>query len=327
MPEWSGDGSVRGLRAVVLENWRLRVVVLPGLGGRIWSVRLKPLDRELLWHHPRRAPRPAPFGACFDDWFAGGWDELFPNDAPAVLDGEPLPDHGEWWALPSDWRVEERSGAVVLRLSGAGVVTQHHWERTIELRGDEPTLRLATTIRNQGVRPLPFLWRTHPALPVAPGARIELPADRVTVDPAFSPGLEPGPFAWPLARTTGGDTVDLSVCPEPGPDRALLAYATGLRAGWCALTGADGAGVGFAFDPAAIDTVTLFASFGGWHGLETVVLEPGVGWPYDLDAARANGSAGTLEPGGTATFDVAMVAYEGMSRIDAISPEGEVLGR
>ncbi len=327
MPEWSADWGYRGLRAVVIENRRLRVVVLPDLGGKVWSIRDKDRDRELLWQNPRVPPSSAPFGARYDDWFSGGWDELFPNDGPVLLDGQPLPDHGEWWARPCAWRIEDEPGVVRVRLSGFGVVTPHRWERTLEVRDGERMLRCATTIANEGFAPLPFLWRIHPALPATPGSRIEIPSDRVVVESAASPGLDPRPFTWPLAPTSDGGVANLGVCPEPGKDRALLAYATRLRAGWCALTGADGVGVGFAFDPAVIDTVTLFATFGGWRGLHTVLLEPGVGWPYDLDVARANGSARMLAPGEATTFAITMVAYDGIGRVEDISHDGEVRGR
>ena len=43
-------------RGVVLENGMLRVAVLPELGGRVWSLVYKPLDRELLWHNPEIPP-------------------------------------------------------------------------------------------------------------------------------------------------------------------------------------------------------------------------------------------------------------------------------
>ncbi len=327
MRDWSADWSYRGQPAVVIESRRLRVVVLPDLGGKIWSIRDKAHDRELLWHNPRVPPSSAPFGARYDDWFAGGWDDLFPNDAPVLLDGQPLPDHGEWWARPCRWRIDEEPGTLRLVLSGLGLVTPHRWERVIELREDERAIWCSTTIRNEGHAPLPFLWRIHPALPATPGSRIEIPSEHVVIEAASSPGLDRRPFAWPLARTTDGGVSNLGVCPEPGHERMLQAYATRLRAGWCALTGADGLGVGFAFDPAAIDTVTLFATFGGWRGLSTVILEPGVGWPSDLDKARANGSARVIAPGETTEFAITMVAYEGVGRVEDIGRDGVVRGR
>lgn len=56
----STEWTYRGLDAVLIENELLRVVVLPQLGGKIWSIVDKRRDCELLWHHPRVGPRPAP---------------------------------------------------------------------------------------------------------------------------------------------------------------------------------------------------------------------------------------------------------------------------
>ena len=50
----------RGLRALVVENSQLRLVILPELGGKLWSLVYKPYDREIFWHHPRVEPRPPP---------------------------------------------------------------------------------------------------------------------------------------------------------------------------------------------------------------------------------------------------------------------------
>jgi len=47
-PRW----QYNGLRALVLENPTLRLVILPETGGRIYSIVHKPTDTEILWHHP-----------------------------------------------------------------------------------------------------------------------------------------------------------------------------------------------------------------------------------------------------------------------------------
>ncbi|MEJ7902008.1 MAG: DUF5107 domain-containing protein, partial [Thermomicrobiales bacterium] len=65
---FSDAWTLHGLQALVIENSRLRVTVLPELGGKIWSIVSKPHDREMLWHHPRMTPRRAPYGATYDDW-------------------------------------------------------------------------------------------------------------------------------------------------------------------------------------------------------------------------------------------------------------------
>lgn len=58
-----------GLDAIVIENERLRVTVLPGLGGRIHSLHHKPTGRELLYRNP--VFQPADF-ALNGAWYSGG---------------------------------------------------------------------------------------------------------------------------------------------------------------------------------------------------------------------------------------------------------------
>ncbi|MFD2615649.1 DUF5107 domain-containing protein [Paenibacillus gansuensis] len=82
------DWGYRGIPVVVLENRELRVVVMPELGAKIWQITYKPKDKDLLWQHPRIKPRRLTGHAVYDDNFAGGWDELFPNDMSETVSGE-----------------------------------------------------------------------------------------------------------------------------------------------------------------------------------------------------------------------------------------------
>ena len=96
--------TYRGLRTVVLENRLLRLVVLPEAGAKIWQISYKPYDTDLLWNNPRIAPSRLPGNSRYDDVWSGGWDELFPNDEIALIDGESYPDHGELWS--GNWEAE-----------------------------------------------------------------------------------------------------------------------------------------------------------------------------------------------------------------------------
>ena len=110
---------VLGFESVVLENPHIQAVVLPTLGGRVWELTDRVRDRQWLWHREGVDLGPARPGAVYDDVWAGGWEELFPNDAPGEFEGRALPDHGEWWS--ASWTVEEASdgGDAVLRLAAA----------------------------------------------------------------------------------------------------------------------------------------------------------------------------------------------------------------
>jgi galactose mutarotase-like enzyme len=311
MIDWTADRATDGLLAVTLDNTWLRVSVFPELGGKIWSIFYKPRQREMLWHHPAIAPALIPPGASFDDTFSGGWDEIFPNDDPVTIDGLQLPDHGEWWSIPWEWHVDAIPGALVLTLEATGPVTSHQARRTLTLPDDRPTLALTTQITNTGAQPIPYLWRHHPAFPVTPGARLELPATEVIADRVFTPNLSPEPFTWPLARTANGDTLDPSALPPPDSGETWLLYATNLPEGRCAIVYPDeDIGISLDFDPSPIDTITIFATFGGWRGLNTILPEPGIGMPSNLQEAMAAGRYGTLLPDQAAEFAVMATIFE-----------------
>jgi hypothetical protein len=316
--------SYHGFRAIVLENRHLRAVVLPELGAKVWSLIDKLADRELLWHNPRLPPRPAHYGAAYDDWFCGGWDELFPNDAPTGVAGEPYPDHGELWSMPFAWDVSAEGGAVTLRLWRSGVVTNSSVEKRITLRADESLLRFGYRIVNHGPAPLDYLWKLHPALRITPASRIDMPARRVLVDPGFRERVAADSFRWPHAPSAAGG-LDMRQVPPPSAASCDFYYAVELDAGWCALTdGAARAGFGLVFDPAVFRSVWVFGAYGGWRGLYTAILEPCTGYPYRLEEAIAQGTASRLAAGESLETELLAVLYRGVAEVSAISAAGEV---
>ncbi|HHY56060.1 MAG TPA: DUF4432 family protein [Chloroflexi bacterium] len=288
-----------GFQALVIENRYLRLVILPELGGKLWSLVYKPVDREIFWHNPRMAPRPAFYGAAYDDWFCGGWDELFPNDAPTTFAGDVYPDHGEWWAMPFAWEiVTQRADEVTLHLWRAGVVTNTFVERWITVRAGEARVDLRYRLRNHGPQPLDFLWKLHPALAISPHAHIELPACSVLPDPAFNERLDRQPFAWPNARSAQGEMVDMRLIPPSSVATCDFYYATNLAAGRCAFVDPQ-AGYRFTltFDPTVFRSVWVFGAYGGWRGHYVTILEPCTGYPYRLEDAVAQGTASRLGAG------------------------------
>ncbi len=149
---------------LVLENAALRVSVLPALGGHVFELVDRAGDRDVLWHNPRTAPRPAPYGAHFDDWWSGGWDEIFPSGDRGTLHDEPLPYMGELWCVP--WTAEPSmdGDAASITAVAYGTIAPARFERRLSLRGDEPILWMDYRIESLDVRPLPYTWGIHPGI-------------------------------------------------------------------------------------------------------------------------------------------------------------------
>jgi hypothetical protein len=323
------DWTYRGMQAIVLENHALRLLLLPDLGGKILRLVHKPSDRNLLWENPRLVPRPVPLGASYDDNFFGGWDELFPNDEPIVLDGERYPDHGEIWSQPWRWRIEEDSGGrAIVHMWCYGSVLNARIDKWLIMPAECPILRFRHRIHNLGRTPVDFLWKLHPALAVGPDSRIDLPKCRVhRADETFSDLVGEEEFDWPHCKGKDGSRIDLRLAPDPRRALKEFVYCTDLADGWCALTDvAARVGFGLRFPKEVFQSVWLFLTWGGWRGYSTAVLEPSTAWPKELDAAIARGSCSHLDPGGMLECEVEAVVYEGLGSVSEIRAGGEVVG-
>lgn len=297
--------DVSGRETWRLDNGRLRADVLPGFGARVWELTDLARGVQWIWHNPKTPlAAPAP-GAGYDDGWAGGWEELFPNDAPGTFDGRTLPDHGEWWSSRWEAAPGPDGTSVRMRLDARSVPAL--CEKTVSLAPGSRALEVRYRIRNEGDRPLRFMLKQHLAAAVRPGDRLELPGGAVRpVDLSFSTRLgAPGPTPWPEGRGPDGSAVDVSAAPAAGADREFV-YVTDLPEGWAGVVRPDGARLRLSFDRDVFPHCWFFMDFGGWRGLYTAVVEPCTQWPKDMASAAAAGRVRVLAPG--AVLETAVTA-------------------
>lgn len=299
MSTTTARGSVQGFDTIVLENSRLRAVIIPQLGGRVWELEDRARGRQWIWHRDDVPLRAVAAGAVYDDVWAGGWEELFPNDAPGTFEDRDLPDHGEWWTLP--WHVEESSGGAIggVRLSATSSVVRAQCTKEFRLTADAACLTVDYRIRSGEPRPFHFLFKQHLPVRVTPDCRLLLPGGRVqTVDPSFGTlAAGAGPFDWPRA-TTGSREIDLRAVPQRSSGDREFVYVRDLPESWCAVedTGRR-AGLRMTFAARELPYVWLFLSYGGWRNTYTAVLEPCSNMPKDLAEAVGLGQSACLAPG------------------------------
>jgi hypothetical protein len=326
-PSVDSRWSFLGHRALVLENRILRIVVLPELGGRVWSIVYKPLDRELLWQNPRIPPRRVPFGTSYDDVWCGGWEELFPNDVPATILGEKYPDHGEVWSIAWDWTAEVTDDEATVSLVCETPISAFRLERRLMLRGDEASLHTDHRLTNRGLGDFPFLWKMHPAFHVSPACRIDFPTMIVELEPGFTASLSGAPdrFPWPYADTPEG-RIDLCTVPPVSSRRAVFFYGTGYQDGWCAITDvAARLTYGLTFPASTFRACWMFASFGGWRNHNVAILEPSTTYPFEIEKAIERGTAPRLAAGASLEAKTALNVQTGLSRVSGVSPSGSFM--
>jgi hypothetical protein len=323
------DWSFNGVQALVMDNGLLRVVVLPQLGGKVWQVTNLRTGRDLLWHNPRIKARPVPFGAVYDDVFFGGWDELFPNDLPEELGGEPYPDHGELWASAFDWRVEHDCPDLVrVSMSMQTPVSACRFTKTLALKDGDSHLRVSWRVENQSRQDLPYLWKQHVAVPVAEPARIAMAARSVQVEGFGSPRAGGGGtrYQWPYLVDDSGECHDMRRTLPAESGVSEFQYATELVDGWCSVTYADGSGIGLAFDREVFRSCWTFASYGGWRAHEVLILEPCTGYPVSVTDGIAAGTHQVLPAGKVVETELVVVAYEVMAEVCGVRLDGSVHG-
>ena len=324
----STDWSYRGLSTVVLENSLLRIVVLPEVGGKIWQITYKPLDADLLWNNPRIAPAKLPMGSRYDDVWSGGWDELFPNDEVAVIEGESYPDHGELWT--GQWTAEpfSQAGLAGVRLRYVTPISSIEVEKTISLslRSNQARIEFQHGFTNRGQTNFAFLWKLHPAMAVSAESRLDFPHMKVCLEPAF-PGTLAGAAEvtdWPIVKTSAGD-VDLR-CVTPESARQLyFFYGAKMKGNWCALTDtAKKLSCALQFDSTVFSCCWLFATYGGWRNYNVAVLEPCTGYPLNFEAMKSAGRHKTLRPGESLQTDVRFLVQEGLRSVGVIDSSGNM---
>lgn len=292
-------GSVGPFESIVLENEYLRAVILPGLGGRVWELEDLKRGRQWIWHRDIECLRAEPVGSNYDDSWAGGWEELFPNDAPETFEGRRLPDHGEWWATP--WHITGLSVGKLasVRLSADLSTINVSCYKEYRLGADDATLVVNYSICSRERNPFHFLFKQHLPIWITPECLLSIPRSRVeSVDPSFGTIVpDRNEFDWPFARN-GVAVSDLRRIPDKSRRQQEFIYIKNLAAPWCGIDDTRRrASIRMNFDSNDFPFVWLFLTYGGWRGYYTAVLEPCTNMPKSLSEAVRLGQSARLDPG------------------------------
>ncbi|MFD7866645.1 DUF5107 domain-containing protein [Streptomyces sp. NPDC059783] len=268
------------LDAIVIENERLRVTVLPGLGGRIHSLFHKPTGRDLVYTNP--VLQPADF-ALNGAWFSGGieWNigatgHTTLSCAPVHAARVPAPDGGEMVRLWEWERLRDLPFQVDL------------W-----LPADSDFLHVGVRIRNPHEHPAPVYWWSNIAVEEGERTRVLAPADE-----AWRFGYERNLSRVPVPRTDGAD----HTYPLRGDFPADYFYEVpdGARR-WIASLDAEGRGlVQTSTDLLRGRKLFVWGSGPGGRRWQEWLTEPGTPGYAEIQAglARTQLEHVPLEPGG-----------------------------
>ncbi len=281
--------SLDGVPIVRLESERLRVDIAPSVGGRVVSLVEKSSGHEFLWRNGALRLASLPPGSEYDPNFFGGIDELLPNDIPEEINNVVCPDHGELWTLPLGWRWD----GVQLTLEGTLPRFGLSYERRLSLRDDGPFVDCEYRLSNPTRESRRFLWKLHAALNVAAGDVVDCPAGQAqVVDLNHSRFTTQSAFAWPRLEGKAVNVV------PPADGTMDFFYLFDLREGGITWRRpSERLEFAYDFDPQVFRCAWLFASYGGFLGHYTIVLEPCTTMPISVNEAALKNQCSRLEPG------------------------------
>ncbi|MGE0172617.1 MAG: DUF4432 family protein [Oligoflexales bacterium] len=294
---------------ITLSNDLLKVVVRPEIGGRVDDIVHLPTERNWLWHPAYYEPgvvsqRHLGQTESFDEFWGGGWDEMFPSDATEKIDEWSLPDHGDLWRRPWEIKsVNTRSATMTCKCQSVDV----NVEKTVALHPTSASMDITYRFKNNEKKTLPFLFKLHPAIAIEVGDEFLMPTCQIEpVALGFSKiiGLD-RKTTFPSGYDTDGQGVSIARArPYDGESREFV-YASNLSDGWCAIYNQRTAKkLVLRFDTKDLPFVWLFQSFGGFNGHYVAMLEPATTMPYSISKAMEQNTCARLEPGETKVYEI-----------------------
>jgi galactose mutarotase-like enzyme len=280
-----------------LQGGGSRVRIVPALGGKISAIDIA--GRQWLWTNEAMPAREPVDGASYVETAdSGGYDECFPTVAPCWLPGNArafgglsLPDHGELWAMRAEVGVETRADGMAATAVWDGKRMPYRFTRTVRVT---PVGHIVFhySVHNTGREPMPFIWSSHPLLPLTDQTWLDLPAGAmVRVDAKHGAVMHMAEdFRWPRVRLEKA-IADLSWPATVAKQYACKLFVT-MPSGQSVVAVEDGpARLEMTFDSAEVPTVGVWINRRGWSPSRKIKpylnlgFEPCIGSPDSLATA------------------------------------------
>ena len=290
----------KNVNALLMESDLLAITIIPESGAKIQSIYDKNRKKEVLYQSERDEFRKSIYGAKFDSGDVSGFDEIFPSIDECFYPTSPwtgtiIPDHGEVWALPWDYKVDEN----LITLNVHGVRFPYRIEKEIEFLRDN-CFRLSYKAFNLSEFDFDFIWSPHPYFVCEENTRVVLPPSVKEVISTCSLENKLGEYGtihpWPVTKTLTREVYDISDVLHPKyAGKCEKFYAVNKpHEGWCALHNvSSGETIGLSYPNDKLPYL------GVWEGIINdkyiAALEPVTGALDRLDVAKLAGKTGVIK--------------------------------
>jgi len=342
----------KGFRSLIVENEKLRLLVLLDKGSDILEFLYKPKDIDFLWKSPieingnYKNPITKEYqSGSFLDNYEGGWQEILPSFGSAHnYKDTNMGVHGELYSLPWDYEVlADDAYKLSLRLFVRMKRTPFFVEKVITIRSEESFIEIEECITNEGCQEFKFMWGQHPALGrpfLDEDCIIDLPggiSGRTHSINYSSTDIMPldVKFNWPLAPSRDGKKIDLSRIMPPDTKADFRVWLEGFKKAWYAITNRRlKVGFGLKWDCNIFRYLFIWFSYGGWLNAPfygrcyTLAMELQSSIPDNLEEAINQNSSLELKPEDRLKTKYYAIAYDSGNRIEGFNDNNSpILGK
>ena len=238
-------------RTETLENNKLKIEVIPELGGRIDSLVNKLTKKEWVWNNPTLEKNKVSKFSEYDSNWQGGWEELFPNDAKEKFSWGKGYDHGELWS--AEWKVKSSLNNT-LSLTTSNLDSGSSFNKEMRINDNKLTVDYSGFIPFSDY----YLFKLHLAVPVTEKVKIDCSHNGInSVDKDFGNISDLRNEFFTLKKNSdlfGFAYIDLPSKNIKLVDEDLNTLELNYRGD--------------------LDYFWLFQTQGGWNGHNVLVLEP-----------------------------------------------------
>lgn len=305
-----------GIPALRLRNSRGEVIILPWMGGMIWSARFDGVELGMTsgFDAPRPATSIAETYGCFA--FHSG---LLRNGVPAAGDDHAA--HGEFPCAPMDraWlELGEDAAGPFLRVVSAreyvmGFGSHYRAQPSVTLRPGATVFDIGLQVQNLSGKPMELMYMCHVNFAFVPGGRCVQPApftpDRTAVRHAVPAHVQPNPVYLDLIEALARDPARMETLSEPDlydPEQVFYLHGLGTDAAGdthLMLARPEGDGFAMSYAPASFPHTVRWILNDPDQKVAAFAL-PSTCQPEGYTAEKRKGHVRLLPPHGAAEFAV-----------------------
>lgn len=297
----------KGCRALRLENDKLRVIILPSIGGKIASIYRKDKDFELLFQNKENTYRKAKIYDSFELFDASGFDDAFPSiDTCKVnYNGKEIiyPDHGEIWSASFNYEIHDER----IVLTYDSVILKYHYKKVVYIK-DSAVINEYEII-NYGNEEFPCIWAMHCLVRCEEDMQVILSknANKVlNVCESKYLGKVGQIHSYPETIDVNGEPFRLDRVLSPASNNYNKYYINGeVEEGFCGIYyPSKNIYYNVYFDKVKLPYLGFWVTEGGFRGDYNCALEPTNGFYDSIAIAQKEGKLCVLKGGEKLQFDI-----------------------